>query len=64
MSQEAGEGLKEPRLVVYTDKNQNSAVSFSSSDDIHDSVSSENDGGTTIVLERTRNGWYSGLCVL
>ncbi|KAL5561790.1 hypothetical protein UlMin_031537 [Ulmus minor] len=55
IQQEAGEGLKEPRLVVYKDKNQNSAVSFSSLDDIHDSVSSENDGGTTIVLERTRN---------
>ena len=40
MIQEIGGGLKEPRLVVYKDKDQSSTISYSTSEDIHDLESS------------------------
>ncbi|KAF4376073.1 hypothetical protein F8388_022594 [Cannabis sativa] len=50
IQQESGEGVKEPRLVVYKDKDQNSTVSYSSSEDIRDLEMSAIDGETTNAL--------------
>ncbi|XP_024924942.3 probable galacturonosyltransferase 6 [Ziziphus jujuba] len=49
IQQEASEDLKEPRLVVYEDKDLISVIS-------HDSEKSKNAGDTTNALENSRNG--------
>lgn len=63
--QEAGEGLKEPRKVLYEDKDVVSAVSYSLGEN-QDDKRSGNVGGTTDIAERTENGWciVTGLCVV
>ncbi|PON37996.1 Galacturonosyltransferase [Parasponia andersonii] len=56
--QETGEGLKEPRLVVYKDKDPNSAINFSSSKDNRDLKSSVTGGDTSNVLDNRNENDY------
>ncbi|XP_062080812.1 probable galacturonosyltransferase 6 isoform X2 [Humulus lupulus] len=51
IQQEGGEGLKEPLLVVYKDKDQNSTASYSSSEDIRDLERSVINGDTTNAVD-------------
>ncbi|GAV72145.1 Glyco_transf_8 domain-containing protein [Cephalotus follicularis] len=51
IEQEGSEGLKEPRLDVFEDKDFGSVVSYSSNENL-DSEQSENAGDTTNFLER------------
>ncbi|PQP96764.1 putative galacturonosyltransferase 6 [Prunus yedoensis var. nudiflora] len=55
VEQEASEGLKEPRKVLYEDKDLVSAVSYILKEN-HDAKESGNVGDTTDMLERTENG--------
>ncbi|XP_004289891.1 PREDICTED: probable galacturonosyltransferase 6 isoform X2 [Fragaria vesca subsp. vesca] len=59
VEQEAGEGLKEPRKVLYEDKDVVSAVSYSLGEN-QDGKGSGNVGGTTDIAERTENGTNDG----
>lgn len=54
VEQEASEGLKEPRKVLYEDKDVVSAVSYSLSE--NQDKDSANVGDTNDMLERTENG--------
>ncbi|XP_031258826.1 probable galacturonosyltransferase 6 [Pistacia vera] len=51
IEQEAGEGVKEPKLVVYKDKDFGSAVSLGSSDENNKSNRYESVGDTFNILE-------------
>lgn len=58
------EGLKEPRKVLYEDKDVVSAVSYSLSE--NQDKESENVGDTTDMMDRTENGWciVTGVCIV
>ncbi|KAF3436212.1 hypothetical protein FNV43_RR23304 [Rhamnella rubrinervis] len=57
LQQEAGEDLKEPRLVVYEEKDLNSGIKYSSSiEEVHDSEKSGNAGDATNSLKNVRYG--------
>lgn len=58
------EGLKEPRKVLYEDKDVVSAVSYSLSE--NQDMESANVGDTTDMMERTENGWciVTGVCIV
>lgn len=55
VEQEASEGLKEPRKVLYEDKDLVSTVSYTLKEN-HDAKESGNVGDTTDMLEKTENG--------
>lgn len=56
--------MKEPRKVLYEDKDVVSAVSYSLSE--NQDKESANVGDTTDMLERTENGWciVTGVCIV
>uniref|UniRef100_A0A2N9IA95 Hexosyltransferase n=1 Tax=Fagus sylvatica TaxID=28930 RepID=A0A2N9IA95_FAGSY len=51
IKQEAGEDLKEPKQVIYEDRDLGSLVSYSSNED-NDTEESDYDEDTTMILER------------
>lgn len=57
--------MKEPRKVLYEDKDLVSTVSYTLKEN-HDAKESGNVGDTTDMLERTENGWciFTGVCIL